>query len=285
MSKQSRSNLLLAGLIMLVSSLRAQTNPNLEAGFKPFGSYDDTNFDSVSITNGNLILHVPLFDYPQRGHLDARLQIIYNGKGWQAFMSCVGGTSCVSHWNPVHIATIQLQMDENEIQTSVQNVKLSNQTIQTYTATTSDGATHQLGARVSGGYESIDGNGIFYNGNAMLKDRSGTGVQSASSTGWQDTNGNFFAGVDTLGRSLAPTTVDDGSGTTGCATGTGFNAVTSTTINAYPGHRHPPPGPPQRHLGLCLNRHTARSGPGAASESNQRNFSGSQPVRRLKESE
>jgi len=49
----------------------AQTNPNLEIGFKPFGAYDDTSFDSVNVDNGNLELHIPLFDYPFAALLSA----------------------------------------------------------------------------------------------------------------------------------------------------------------------------------------------------------------------
>ena len=56
-------------LAVFCSIAFAQTNPNLEVGFKPYGAYDDTAFDSVNVANGNLTLHIPLFEYPQRGAL------------------------------------------------------------------------------------------------------------------------------------------------------------------------------------------------------------------------
>ena len=31
----------------------AQTQPNLENGFKPYGSHDGSNLDTVTLTNGN----------------------------------------------------------------------------------------------------------------------------------------------------------------------------------------------------------------------------------------
>jgi len=45
----------------------AQTNPNLENGVKPFGSYDATSIDTINLATGALSLHIPLLSYPQRG--------------------------------------------------------------------------------------------------------------------------------------------------------------------------------------------------------------------------
>ncbi len=46
---------------------RAQVDPNLEQGIKPYGAYYGSSFDSVSMVNGGLTIKVPLFSYPQRG--------------------------------------------------------------------------------------------------------------------------------------------------------------------------------------------------------------------------
>jgi YD repeat-containing protein len=46
----------------------AQTNPNLENGVKPFGSYDATSIDTINLATGALSLHIPLLSYPQRGN-------------------------------------------------------------------------------------------------------------------------------------------------------------------------------------------------------------------------
>lgn len=46
----------------------AQTPANIENGFKPYGSYDSTNLDTINVMNGNLMLHVPMpWTYPQLG--------------------------------------------------------------------------------------------------------------------------------------------------------------------------------------------------------------------------
>ena len=50
--------------------LSAQTAPDLENGFKHYGSYDSSHLDTVNLQNGNLMLHAPLLpNYPQRGKL------------------------------------------------------------------------------------------------------------------------------------------------------------------------------------------------------------------------
>jgi len=54
-------------IFVLTLPLAAQQSANLEQGLKPFGTYRGGNLDSVSMTNGNLTLHIPLVSYPQRG--------------------------------------------------------------------------------------------------------------------------------------------------------------------------------------------------------------------------
>src|SRR5258708_29337388 len=61
--------IILAGIPSLL--LLAQSPPNLENGFKPYGSYDGGRIDTVNLMNGNLILHIRApFHYGQRGTLD-----------------------------------------------------------------------------------------------------------------------------------------------------------------------------------------------------------------------
>lgn len=46
----------------------SQSDPDVENGFKAYGSYDGSSIDSVNLMNGNLMLHIPMpFTYPQRG--------------------------------------------------------------------------------------------------------------------------------------------------------------------------------------------------------------------------
>jgi hypothetical protein len=74
MRVQERGSMRLARLafvvfaIVIISNgvLLAQTAPNLENGWKPFGSYDGTHLDTVNLLNGNLMLHAPIVG--QRQH-------------------------------------------------------------------------------------------------------------------------------------------------------------------------------------------------------------------------
>ena len=104
--------------LLLLASLSlaciAQTNPNLETGIKPYGSYDGGSFDSVSLTNGNLSLNIPIFDYPQRGGLKATVRLIYNNKGWSVLPDCWSDGTCtpVWHWAGQSVA---LQVDDGAV--------------------------------------------------------------------------------------------------------------------------------------------------------------------------
>src|ERR1700733_12327029 len=78
---------LFALTLILAVSLPAssQVQPNLESGFKFYGSYDSSTIDTVNLSNGGLTLHFPLpFAYPQRGgKLDASYFMVSNSKSWQ----------------------------------------------------------------------------------------------------------------------------------------------------------------------------------------------------------
>jgi hypothetical protein len=59
--------LVIVASVISCATLRAQTDPGLETGLKPFGVYEGGNIDFVSTTTGKLHLHIPLLSYPQRG--------------------------------------------------------------------------------------------------------------------------------------------------------------------------------------------------------------------------
>jgi hypothetical protein len=49
----------LAVVLIASSAVFGQSEPNLETGFKPYGSYHGSDIDSVNVMNGNLTLHIP----------------------------------------------------------------------------------------------------------------------------------------------------------------------------------------------------------------------------------
>ena len=71
-------------IFVLSSMLFAQTPLNLENGFKPYGSYEGSNMDTVNLLNGNLMLHAPLIPgAPQRGSLQISTNLYVTSQDWQ----------------------------------------------------------------------------------------------------------------------------------------------------------------------------------------------------------
>ena len=75
-----------AVILMQAALMFGQTQPNLETGYKPYGSHDVTSIDSINTMNGDLQLHIGLpFNYPQRGdRLALPVYLHANSKGWHA---------------------------------------------------------------------------------------------------------------------------------------------------------------------------------------------------------
>ena len=89
-------------LLSLVAVARAQMPPNLENGFKNWGSYDSTKLDTVNTLNGNQMLHAPLLpNYPQRGGSLTMQSLLYQtSKTWQASCSVDFNGQVTCQWAP-----------------------------------------------------------------------------------------------------------------------------------------------------------------------------------------
>ncbi len=74
----------LAALALLVTiTALAQTHPAVERGFKPELAYDFNGFDTVSLSNGNLMAAVPLGQpYPVGEGLSYAIALRYSGNLW-----------------------------------------------------------------------------------------------------------------------------------------------------------------------------------------------------------
>ena len=57
--------------LLLIAALpsMAQDPSDFEKGFQPYQSYGLTDFDTINLLNGNLLLHIPIISYPQRGNM------------------------------------------------------------------------------------------------------------------------------------------------------------------------------------------------------------------------
>ena len=99
----------LSGIILLTVlsavSVLCQSNVNEEQGLKPYDSLTGSDIDSVSVTNGGLVLHIPLASFPQRGALDLSFFLRYSTHQWSVSQSCEvtgdnGEKACTESWHP-----------------------------------------------------------------------------------------------------------------------------------------------------------------------------------------
>lgn len=92
----------IAVIIVLACSFAgfAQTEPNLENGFKPYGSYSGSNIDTINLENGNLMVTIPMpFALPQRGKVQPSYFLGITSKTWSK--SCIS-TAC--SWMPGYVS-------------------------------------------------------------------------------------------------------------------------------------------------------------------------------------
>ncbi|HEY5029056.1 MAG TPA: hypothetical protein VIK39_11650 [Candidatus Angelobacter sp.] len=142
---------LFAIIFVFSNLLLAQAAPNLENGWKPFGSYDGTHLDTVNLMNGNLMLHAPLIpDLPQRGALSLTNTLYVTSKDWQ--VACVPNSASpsgqVCYWQKGGTGVnIQRSPALGLHRTVVKNGSGTGTVTFSaygYTLVSADGATHQL---------------------------------------------------------------------------------------------------------------------------------------------
>jgi len=235
-------------LSALCSTANAQSNPNLETGLKPSGSYEGGNIDSISLTNGNLSLHIPLFSYPQRGSIPANLNLSYNNKNWYVFQWC---QNAICHdqwrWNTRSLNGIFFNVDGG-VGVGYAPAIPGQPSTYLYTAYTSDGASHQMAPDNAGGYRTIDGTGIWYAGGNGLNGLPTTVLtRNGSQPLTVDPNGNLATSgnpgpndpsasilTDTLGRYL-PGSSTSTSDYSGCIQPAAPNQINTASIGTLPG--------------------------------------------------
>jgi RHS repeat-associated protein len=197
---------------------RAQDPDDLQQGIKAYGTYRGGDIDSVSMTNGNLTLNIPLISYPQRGHAHLGYELVYNNKNYKQTTTCQGDI-CTTYVRLRSLASPLRAISDRSFSIGAPEfiqVPGTNLGFNSYSLTASDGATHQLAALSSSGsgYETVDGTGLFYNTSTNTT-LDADGAKYGESNMLEDTNGNQITiasgGTDTVGRSL-PTGLGGGIG-------------------------------------------------------------------------
>ncbi len=186
--------------LMLASSV-AQAQADFEKGFQAYQSYHGSDFDTVNLANGNLVLNIPLLSYEQRGGLPpVVISIRSNSATFQSTPPFQNGPSDTNQhevasgvigapWGQPHVAISSggLYWKEERIVISPHGAPGGGPEYLTrFVATDESGATHSLGgaianqvqAYVPGIMYSVDGSGLMLqpaNGNnpPQLLDRKG----------------------------------------------------------------------------------------------------------------
>jgi hypothetical protein len=172
-------------LVAAALPVLAQDGTELVQGYQPSKVYHVFDFDSVSIPNEYLNLHIPLISYPQRGRMpDVRLFLVYHLSSWHYVQS---GSSYT--WQMNSGPGVLPAADPSLYAQRFYNAP-SRSTI--WHAVDSSGAQHALGWTSATNTEAIDGSGIYRNTSTqVLTDRDG--LQYRTSNGLvQDQNGNVI---------------------------------------------------------------------------------------------
>jgi RHS repeat-associated protein len=214
------------GVLLFACWANAQDNPNLEIGFKPYGSYQGGNIDVVNLLNGNLSIYQSLEHFPQRGgKLDFDYRLQYNNKSWFINEFCDPAIGCSDTWNLTSDNSQSVAPGGVGVVSPFQMTTSGHATVLgcdvgggtcifdwTNTVTTADGAAHALGnlphqdefqgaaslagatfAYVFNGARTVDGSNIFVASNGGIKLPNGvtTNNQYSNSTvAEEDANGN-----------------------------------------------------------------------------------------------
>src|SRR5258708_3232664 len=102
MRKVSFAVSLFAIILAGSTSLLAQQPPNLENGFKHWGSYDGGSVETGNNLDGNQRLHASLLGgYPQRGRLTLAATLYQTSKNWQDICDPPDNASSLGscHWS------------------------------------------------------------------------------------------------------------------------------------------------------------------------------------------
>src|SRR5258708_6488290 len=151
----------LVAAVFTIVPVFAQSNLNEKQGLQPYDSFHGGDLDSVSLTNGGLVLHIPLVSFPQRGNLDLGFSVRYSTKGWHVFLPPTKNASL--RWVPAVNTGAQIVSSVDWWMQG--HFSLSDGTF-SRSATSPDGGAHQLGSNNSGGaiypLRSLDATGLLH---------------------------------------------------------------------------------------------------------------------------
>jgi hypothetical protein len=86
-------------VIAVTFPLAAQDPTSFEEGFVPYQTYRASDFDSVNMLTGNVVITIPIISYPQRGTLpDLSQSFVVNAPDWEYVCVDDGMGGQVCNW-------------------------------------------------------------------------------------------------------------------------------------------------------------------------------------------
>lgn len=245
--------LLVLSLAVFYCQAQSAPDPDSVQGLLPYNSYSGGNIDSVSMSDGNLIVHIPLISYPQRGKVTLSYSISYNNKNYTPNTMCTPLGDCTLYYwiKPPQNPGVGVVQD-NVPSVRLNKISLSRQVSEdgtmvtekeSYTTTSvvdSSGASHPMAplTKADATMESVDATGIMYVPSpGYIYDQNGTRWYSGCQLdidGNQlctDSSGNW---LDTLGRSIPRLSGIPASGTGDTSQCVGPLPSTSALTESFP---------------------------------------------------
>src|ERR1700720_737641 len=247
MNRALRTGFLAAILLLFAFPAKGQATGDMSAGFAPYQSFHGGDFDTVNLSNGNLILNIPLFSYPQRGgKLTLDYQFFINSKWIQDTQVCLPGQTCYFAWGPPRFSPVPLYegiIDTQFIYDTGKTFEISRgEELDAWAIVTPDSAVHQMGVNNSAGEITLDATGYFANGNTgtiptLLMDRNGIRYTLSSNIVREDPNGNQISQnlSTSVVTGLFGRTTPDTVATTDFSGCTGPLTISSATLWSVPG--------------------------------------------------
>src|ERR1700689_925384 len=185
--------------LLVAFPAKSQTTGDMAAGLTPYQSFHGGDIDSVNLSNGSVVLHIPLVSYPQRGgYLTLDYQFFVNSKWIQDHEVCPPEGGCYFEWGiplSTPVAGYEGIIDTQAIYYAVKTYeRTKGDELDFFAIVTSDSAIHPLGANGSNSEVSLDATGFFANANTstaptLLMDRNGIQYpQPPSTVGREDPN-------------------------------------------------------------------------------------------------
>jgi YD repeat-containing protein len=185
----------------------AQSDP-MQPDLRPFAPGDNSNVDTVSLVNGGVQIHIPLYSIPQRGKVKLDISLSYATPTFSKTTDCSLHAlepqyPCYQMWEASNQGVIeqdstQITMTEMDALAADGSTTFSDGYY--WLLTTADGGTHKMAMTSTGVFRTIDGTGWLYSEpTCTVTDNQGTKyafacTQRNNSNGQYNNQAKAFAG-------------------------------------------------------------------------------------------